>query len=68
LESQGKRDFSKQSLKIFEINQTELSWYECKKNIIIESDEISILAAREAQPLQSDTAANYSEHWLNTQA
>ena len=33
-----------------------------------ESDEISILAAREAQPLQSDTAANYSEHWLNTQA
>ncbi|MEC7940396.1 MAG: flagellar hook-length control protein FliK [Pseudomonadota bacterium] len=33
-----------------------------------ESDEITILAAREAQPLQSGTTANYSEHWLNTQA
>lgn len=33
-----------------------------------ESDEVTILAAREAKPLQSGTAANYSEHWLNTQA
>mgnify|MGYP001382955477 CR=1 FL=1 len=33
-----------------------------------ESDEITILAARDAKPLQSDTAANSSEHWLNTQA